>query len=78
MALWIEETRYNPLCDADEESCSDLLSEELDTDYDDEINLEIEGETASGESSNGMSESESESETSALVCWWVGRRDNGR
>jgi hypothetical protein len=44
-ALWTEETRYNPLCDADEESSIDMLSEELNIDYDDEINLEIEGET---------------------------------
>jgi hypothetical protein len=33
------------LCDADEESSSGMLSEELDIDYDDEFNLEIEGET---------------------------------
>jgi hypothetical protein len=30
-----------------EESSSDMLSEEPDTDYDDEFNLEIEGETVS-------------------------------
>jgi hypothetical protein len=65
------------LCDVDEESSSDMLSEELYIDYNDEITLEIEGETASEESSNEMLESESESETSAVVCWWVGRRDNG-
>jgi hypothetical protein len=35
------------LCDADEESSSDMLRKELDTDYDDEFNLEIEGETVS-------------------------------
>jgi hypothetical protein len=64
------------LCDADEESGSDMLSEELGTDYDDKINLEIEGETASEESSKEMSESESK--TSAVACSWVGRRDNGR
>jgi hypothetical protein len=29
------ETRYNPLCDADEESSSDMLSEEVDIDCDD-------------------------------------------
>jgi hypothetical protein len=52
------------LCDADEESSSDMLSKELDTDNYDEIHLEIEGETASEESSMEMSESESESETS--------------
>jgi hypothetical protein len=28
MAFWIEEIRYNPLCDADAESSSDMLSEE--------------------------------------------------
>jgi hypothetical protein len=60
-----------------EESSSDMLSEELDIDYDDEINLQIEGETASDESRNKVSESESESETS-VVCWWMGRHDNGR
>jgi hypothetical protein len=42
------------LCGADEESSSDMLSEELDIDYD-EFNLEIEGETVSEESSNEMS-----------------------
>jgi hypothetical protein len=41
-----------------------MLSEELDTDSDDEFNLEIEGETVSEESSNEMLESESERETS--------------
>jgi hypothetical protein len=40
-ALWIEETRYNPLSDVDEESSSDMLSEEPNIDYNDEINLEI-------------------------------------
>jgi hypothetical protein len=65
-ALWIEETRYNPLCDVGEECSSDLLSEELNIDSDDEIALEIEGEAASEESSNEMSESESESETNVL------------
>jgi hypothetical protein len=43
-----------------------MLSEELNTDCDDEINLEIYGETASKESSNIMSESESE--TSIVAC----------
>jgi hypothetical protein len=55
-----------------------VLSEELDIDYEDEINLEIEGETASEESRREMLESGSESETSVAACWWVGRRDNGR
>jgi hypothetical protein len=54
-----------------------MLSKELDIDNDDEINLEVEGETASEESSTEMSESESESETSAVACWWVGRRTMG-
>lgn len=36
------------------------LSEELDIDYDDEINLEIEGETASEELSTEMAESQRE------------------
>jgi hypothetical protein len=55
-----------------------MLSEELDINSDDEINLEIEGESTSEESSNEMSESESESETSVVACWWVGRCDKGR
>jgi hypothetical protein len=38
-ALWIEDTRYNPMCDADEEFSSDMLSEELDIVSGDEINL---------------------------------------
>jgi hypothetical protein len=74
----IEETRYNPLCDVDEESSSsDMLCEELVIDSEDVINLEIEGETVSEASSNEMLESESESDTS-VTCWWVGRHDNGR
>jgi hypothetical protein len=77
MVLWTEETRYNPWCDADEESSSDMLSEELDFDYDDEIILEIKGETVTEELSNKMSESESESETSVVACCCVGRRDCG-
>jgi hypothetical protein len=43
--------KYNPLCDADEESIGDMLNEELDIDSD-EMDLEIEGETASEELSN--------------------------
>ncbi|PNF16500.1 hypothetical protein B7P43_G07798 [Cryptotermes secundus] len=68
MALQMEETRYNPLCDADEASSSHMLSEEFDIDYDNEINWEIEGETASEELSNEMSESENESKTSVAAC----------
>jgi hypothetical protein len=48
------------LCDADEESSSDMLSEELNIDYDDEFNLESEGVTVSEELSNEISESESD------------------
>jgi hypothetical protein len=33
------------LCDAEEESITDMLNEELDIDSDDEMNFEIEGET---------------------------------
>jgi hypothetical protein len=51
------------LCDADEESSNDILSEELGIDSDD-INLEIDGEN----SSNEMSDSESESKTSVVAC----------
>jgi hypothetical protein len=50
----------NPLCDADEESISDMLNEELDIDSHDEVELKIEGEPASEESSNEMLESEGE------------------
>jgi hypothetical protein len=53
-----------------------MWSEELDSDSDDEINLEIEGETVSEESNNEMLESENE--TSIVACWWVGRLDNGQ
>jgi hypothetical protein len=35
--------KYNPLCDADDESISDMLIEKLDIDSDDEMDLEIEG-----------------------------------
>jgi hypothetical protein len=35
------EPRPSPLSDVDEESSSGMLSEELNIDYDDEINLEI-------------------------------------
>jgi hypothetical protein len=71
-ALWIEKTIYNPLYDANEESVSDMLNDELDIDSDDEMDLEIEVETVSEESGNEMSKSESESETSVVACFWVG------
>jgi hypothetical protein len=58
------------LCDADEESSSDMLSEELDTDYDDEINLEIEGGTASEGLSNETSESERAKKVLLCVGGW--------
>jgi hypothetical protein len=54
------------LCGANEESSSDMLSEELIIDSNDVINLETEGQTASQESSSKMSESESE--TSVVAC----------
>jgi ribosome-interacting GTPase 1 len=47
--------KYNPLCDADEKSISDMLNEEL-IHYD-EMDLEIEGETSTKQSSNEMLES---------------------
>jgi hypothetical protein len=50
-ALWIEETMYNPLCDANEKSISDMLNDDIDINSDDEMDLEIEGENASEESS---------------------------
>jgi hypothetical protein len=53
----LKKLRDNPLCDADEESSSDVLSEELVIDSDDVINLEIEGQTASEELSFEMLES---------------------
>jgi hypothetical protein len=71
-----EKWKYNPVCVEDEESISDMLGEELDTDSDDEMNLESEGQHASGESSKASSESECESET-CCAYWWVGRHDNG-
>jgi hypothetical protein len=64
----LKKQMYNPLCDVDEESISDMLNEEHDIDSDDEINLEIEGETASEKSNDKISESESESEASVVVC----------
>jgi hypothetical protein len=57
--------KYNPLCDADEESISDMVNEELDIDYD-EMDLETEGETSTKESSDKMLESKSERETSVV------------
>jgi hypothetical protein len=56
------------MCVEDEESVNDMLSEELDINSDDEMNLENEGENASEESSSEMLGSESESETSAVAC----------
>jgi hypothetical protein len=56
---------YSRVCE-DEESISDMLSEELDIDIDDEMNLENEGQSASEESSNALPESECESETSVV------------
>jgi predicted CopG family antitoxin len=49
--------KYNPLCDMDEESISDMLNE-LNIDPDEEMDLEIEGETTSEELNNEKSESE--------------------
>jgi hypothetical protein len=49
--------KYNPVCVEDEESISDMLSEELDTASGDEMNLENEGQNASEESSNTSPES---------------------
>jgi hypothetical protein len=56
------------LHDADEESSSDMLSEELVIDSEDEINLETEGKTVREELSNEMTESDGESETSVVAC----------
>jgi hypothetical protein len=42
---------YNPLSDENEESISEMLNDDLDIDYDDEMDLEIEGENPSEESS---------------------------
>jgi hypothetical protein len=57
---WLQKWRYNPSCDADEKSNSDMLNEELNIDSYNEMNLQIEPEAASEESSNEMSESENE------------------
>jgi hypothetical protein len=62
----LRKLRYNSLCDVDEESSSAMLSEALDIDSDDEINLEFVGEPASEESSNKMSKNENE--TSVVAC----------
>jgi hypothetical protein len=68
-----KERKYNPICAKDEESVSDMLSEELDVDSDDEINLENEGQSTSEELSNASSESECESETSVVrIDGWEG------
>jgi hypothetical protein len=55
------------MCVKDEESTSDMLSEELDVDSDDEMNLENKGQSVSEESSNVSSESQCAGESSD-VC----------
>jgi hypothetical protein len=45
--------KYNPLCDADEESTNDMLKE-LDIHSDNDMDLEIEGKIESEGSSNKM------------------------
>jgi hypothetical protein len=62
----MKKQKYNPVCVEDEESISDMLSEELHIDSDDEMNLENEGQSSSEESSNASSKSECESETSVV------------
>jgi hypothetical protein len=71
-----EKWKYNPLCDADKESLSDMLNEELNIDFDDIMNLEFDGETVSEESSNEKLGSECDSETVAQVLLGDSR-DNG-
>jgi hypothetical protein len=61
----MKKRKHNPTCVDNEESISDMLSEELDIISGDEMNLENEEQSASEESSNTSSESECESETSA-------------
>jgi hypothetical protein len=63
----VKKRKYNPACVEDEESISDMLSEELDIVYGDEMNLENGGRSESEESSNTSSESECERET-RVVC----------
>jgi hypothetical protein len=63
----MKKQRYNSTCVEDEESISDMLSEELDIVSGGKMNLENEGQSASEESSNTSSEIECESETS-VVC----------
>jgi hypothetical protein len=58
--------KYNPVCAEDEESISDMLSEELDIDSDAEINLENERQSTSEETSNTLLESECESDISVV------------
>jgi hypothetical protein len=48
----MKKRKYNPACAEDEESISDMLSEELDIASDDEMNLENKEQSASEESSN--------------------------
>jgi hypothetical protein len=65
---------FNSACVEDEVSISDMLSEELDIDSGDEMNLENEGQSASEESRNTLPECECESETSVVciektLCW---------
>jgi hypothetical protein len=50
--------KYNPACVEDEVSITDMLSEELNIVFGDEMNLENEGQCASEESSNTSPESE--------------------
>jgi hypothetical protein len=57
--------KYNHTFVEDEESISDMLSEELDIDSDDEMNLEN-GQSTSEELSNTL-ESECDSETSVVL-----------
>jgi hypothetical protein len=62
----MKKLKYNPMNVKDEESTSDMLSEELNIDSDDEMNLENEGQSVSEESSNASSESQCESETNVV------------
>jgi hypothetical protein len=48
----MKKRKNNAVCVEDEESVSDMLSEELDIVSGDEMNLENEGQSASEESSN--------------------------
>jgi hypothetical protein len=66
-AFWHKiKLKNNAVCAENEVSVIALLNEELDIDFDDQMDLENVEESASEESSNGMSESDNKSGTSVM------------